>query len=240
MSLVGNFTLADSDRTAAQSGAQTQDNAYISHLAHTERSSTVAPSSGSDKSDHNAGTPGSAMEPDIYDEKKQAIHRSKSHEEIEAERRDTEIHKLARKITSHSNASGTTGFDYPMDQNPFEGKAGSMLDPKSPNFNTRAWARSMVNLQARDPERYKGRTAGFAFRSLSAFGYGSATDYQKSVGNYPLEIVGKLRKLFRMDKPRRIDILRNMDGVVNHGEMLVVLGPPGRYVEIPVRLRRYA
>lgn len=36
------------------------------------------------------------------------------------------------------------------------------------------------------------------------------------------------RKLFGKGKPGKIDILRNMEGVVNHGEMLVVLGPPGR------------
>ena len=32
-----------------------------------------------------------------------------------------------------------------------------------------------------------------------------------------------------MAKPRKIDILQNLDGVVHSGEMLVVLGPPGRY-----------
>lgn len=88
----------------------------------------------------------------------------------------------------------------------------------------------MLNLQARDPEKWKLRTAGFAFKDLNVYGFGSATDYQKSVSNIWLEVVGLTKKLLGLGKPRKIDILQNLDGVVHEGEMLVVLGPPGRFV----------
>lgn len=43
-----------------------------------------------------------------------------------------------------------------------------------------------------------------------------------------LGVVGLAKKLLGLAKPHKIDILQNLDGVVHAGEMLVVLGPPGR------------
>jgi ATP-binding cassette subfamily G (WHITE) protein 2 (PDR) len=43
-----------------------------------------------------------------------------------------------------------------------------------------------------------------------------------------LEVVGLAKKALGMSNPRKIDILQNLEGVVHAGEMLVVLGPPGR------------
>jgi ABC-type multidrug transport system ATPase subunit len=77
-----------------------------------------------------------------------------------------------------------------------------------------------------DPNAGPPRSAGIAFRNLNVFGYGSATDYQKSVGNVWLETVSIAQKLMGKGQ-RRIDILRDFEGIVNPGEMLVVLGPPG-------------
>ncbi|KAI9870180.1 MAG: hypothetical protein M1823_008824, partial [Watsoniomyces obsoletus] len=48
----------------------------------------------------------------------------------------------------------------------------------------------------------------------------------KSVGNVWLQGIGLARSLTGAGQ-RRIDILRNFDGLVRAGEMLVVLGPPG-------------
>lgn len=142
-------------------------------------------------------------------------------EETEENRRDEEVHELARKYTQQSHHSV-------YNKNPFETKDDARLDPSSPEFQPRAFAKSLLNLQARDPEKWKQRTAGFAFKNLSAYGFGSATDYQKSVGNSALEAIGLAKKLMGMAKPRKIEILQNLDGVVEAGEMLVVLGPPGR------------
>ncbi|KAL5345028.1 Multidrug resistance protein [Pseudogymnoascus australis] len=91
------------------------------------------------------------------------------------------------------------------DKNPFESDEESILNPNSPNFQPRAFTKSVLNLQARDPEKWKQRTAGFAFKDLN--------------GNVLLQAFGKAKKLFVQGKPGKIDILRNMDGVVNHGEM---------------------
>ena len=128
------------------------------------------------------------------------------------------IRDLARQLTRDS-ARSYGGV------NPFNAEPDSALDPSSENFRPRAWTKAMFQLQSSN-DRFLGRTAGVAFRNLSAHGFGAATDYQKSVGNVFFEAVGIARKWMGVGQ-RRIDILRNFDGLIKPGEMLVVLGPPG-------------
>ncbi len=78
-----------------------------------------------------------------------------------------------------------------------------------------------------DPSKYRQRTAGIAFRNLNVHGFGSDTGYQQTVGTFPLAVIGGIKTLLGK-KQRRIDILKGFDGLVEAGEMLVVLGPPGR------------
>lgn len=54
----------------------------------------------------------------------------------------------------------------------------------------------------------------------------NASDYQKTVGNLPLALLGQLRDLIGHRK-HQVDILNNFDGIIEPGELLVVLGPPG-------------
>ncbi|MCJ1308910.1 hypothetical protein MMC25_002565 [Agyrium rufum] len=135
-----------------------------------------------------------------------------------------QVQKLARQLTQRSNHSTHTADG---DENPFQVKEGSRLDPHSPNFSPRAWAKAVLVLETRDPEKWLPRTAGVAFRNLHVHGFGQASDYQKSVGNVFLEVVSIGRKLLGMAKPRKIQILQDFEGIVEAGEMLVVLGPPG-------------
>lgn len=149
------------------------------------------------------------------------IERTKTHEEAESERRDKEVLDLARRFSVRTQHSA-------YQKDPFEVEKDSVLDPHSSNFSPEAFTKSLLNIQARDPEKWKQRTAGFAFKDLNVYGFGSATDYQKSVGNIFLEAVGLAKKLLGVSKPTKIDILQGLDGLVRDGEMLVVLGPPGR------------
>ncbi|KIX03156.1 uncharacterized protein Z518_06707 [Rhinocladiella mackenziei CBS 650.93] len=130
---------------------------------------------------------------------------------------DERVKHLARQFSRSSNFS--------LNVNPFDAEPDSILDPSSDNFRARAWVKAMFKLQQAD-DRFLARTAGVAFRNLSAHGFGAATDYQKSVGNVIFEVLGIARKLMGVGQ-RRIDILRGFDGVLYPGEMLVVLGPPG-------------
>ncbi|KAF2744039.1 hypothetical protein M011DRAFT_409396 [Sporormia fimetaria CBS 119925] len=139
---------------------------------------------------------------------------------VSMERREEEVHQLARRYTTQSHYS-TTG------QNVFDATPDSALDPNGKNFNARAWCKAMLHMQTEDENAHAPRTAGISFRDLNVHGFGSTTDYQKSVGNVWLETIGLAKKVTGGASKTKIDILRNLDGLVESGEMLVVLGPPG-------------
>ncbi|KAI8628388.1 ABC transporter ABCl1 [Xylariaceae sp. FL1651] len=138
---------------------------------------------------------------------------------VELERRESLVHELARKYTSHSQAHWTPGTNPYLDAD-----ENSPLNPNSPNFRARAWAKAIVEMTSSEGKEF--RTAGVCFQHVNVHGFGTATDYQKDVGNVWLEAAGMVRRLFGNGQ-RKIDILRNFDGIVRKGEMLVVLGPPG-------------
>ncbi|KAL1881468.1 hypothetical protein VTK73DRAFT_3530 [Phialemonium thermophilum] len=139
----------------------------------------------------------------------------------ELERRNSIVQALARTYTSQSHASGvapgTNPFLASNDEN-------SPLNPNGPRFSARAWAKAVVDMIS--SRGHKMRTSGVAFQNLNVYGFGTPTDYQKDFVNVWLEAIGLPRKILGHGK-RRIDILRDFDGVVKNGEMLVVLGPPG-------------
>lgn len=153
------------------------------------------------------------------DHKKSSTNMRDAEEIAETNRREDAVHQLARRLTVQSQQSSSHA-------NPFNAAPGSALDPQGENFNARAWTKAMLNLQLSDENAPPIRTAGIAFRDLNVHGFGTDADFQKSVGNIWLEGVSLYKKI-RGDKGRKINILRNLDGLVEAGEMLVVLGPPG-------------
>ncbi|KAK7035399.1 Multidrug resistance protein [Paramarasmius palmivorus] len=128
---------------------------------------------------------------------------------------EEEVTNLAREVANISNL-----------ESPFSDNVNPILDPRSEKFDYESWIRSILAIHSRDPERYPNRTAGISFTGLNVHGYGTPTDHQKTVGNLLLDAPGFVRGLFA-EKNQRIDILRDFEGLVEHGEMLLVLGPPG-------------
>lgn len=143
--------------------------------------------------------------------------------DIDTSKVEDDIKSLAKELTRQSTHISTL-----EPHNPFiDPEKNAILDPNSVDFNAKAWMKNLLALQSRDPERYPRRTAGFAFRNLNVHGFGKPTDYQKDVANAPLEI-GNLFRAITGSGKHRIQILRDFLGIVNDGEMLVVLGRPGR------------
>ncbi|KAF4462799.1 ABC1 transport [Fusarium albosuccineum] len=138
-------------------------------------------------------------------------------DDSEMERRTSIVQALAR---SYSHASAV----YPQGQNPFQAGPESPLNPNSPNFSAREWAKAVVELVQQDGHSF--RSAGVCFQNLNVYGFGEASDYQSDVANVWLSAGSALSRITGSGR-QRIDILRNFDGVVHKGEMLVVLGPPG-------------
>ena len=135
-----------------------------------------------------------------------------------SEQHEIQVQNLARLYSQATTEVGS--------ENPFEPAKDDVTNPNSDNFKAQAWIRSMLKLRDRTEHVVAQRRAGVAFRDLSVHGYSAPTDYQKTVGNYFLDVVDFGRRLAGQ-KGRRVDILRNFDGLVRAGELLVVLGPPG-------------
>ncbi|KAI9803300.1 MAG: hypothetical protein M1825_002091 [Sarcosagium campestre] len=148
---------------------------------------------------------------------------SRDGEDLFDERERPQLLDLARLTSAKSYVS--SDFQNPL--NPFLDTQGdARLDPLSDKFSLKFWIRSLLSLQSRDPERYPGRTAGVSFKNLGAVGYSTSTDYQKTVGNATLSATQIVRKAMG-HKGEKIQILKDFDGLVRDGEMLVVLGRPG-------------
>ncbi|CZR68022.1 probable ABC transporter CDR4 [Phialocephala subalpina] len=143
-------------------------------------------------------------------------------DDSEQERRQSLVQALARTYTSQSRASSAGPF--PGSTFTAHTNMESPLNPNSPKFNARTWAKAIVEQTAAEGTGF--RTSGLCFQNLNVYGFGAGTDYQKDVANVWLEAIGMVRRAFGYGK-RRINILRDFDGVVHKGEMLVVLGPPG-------------
>lgn len=170
--------------------------------------STIAAADGSGNSNSNN-----------QDQKNRFYSTRDADEAAETNRREEEIHQLARRLTAQSSQSYAYG-------NPFNAAPDSPLDPNGKNFNARAWTKAMLNLREQDENAPPQRTAGISFRNLNVHGFGTDADFQKSVGNIWLEGISFAKRLMG-DKGRKINILQDCDGLVEAGEMLVVLGPPG-------------
>lgn len=103
------------------------------------------------------------------------------------------------------------------------------LDPNDDKFDSRKWVKNLLTMTSRDPDRYPRRTAGVTFRNLTVFGYGTGADFQANFLNIWVTVLDWLRTKLGFMKPKPITILQDFDGIVRPGEMLVVLGRPGRY-----------
>lgn len=135
------------------------------------------------------------------------------------------IHTLARTLSRASAKARAANPSEPI--NPFtELERDPSLDPKSEKFSPRRWMQNLLQVRSRDPELFPTRTAGVSYTDLNVFGYGTAADFQGTVAN--IWSLSSLKNFFGLGGKRRIDILRNFEGLVESGELLVVLGRPGR------------
>lgn len=145
--------------------------------------------------------------------------------------RDRQITTLALSLSQVSRQNSLRSGETSEGINTFlDSTSDPELDPNSGQFKSRKWAKNIIQMTSRDPDRYPRRTAGVSFRNLNVFGYGTAADYQMNFANFWLKGAGWFRNILGFQKKVRIDILRDFEGIVHSGEMLVVLGRLGRYV----------
>ncbi|KAF2014159.1 ABC-transporter [Aaosphaeria arxii CBS 175.79] len=99
-----------------------------------------------------------------------------------------------------------------------------VLDPRKPEFDMYKWARMFFKLS--QEEHISMRQAGFTFKNLNVSGSGNALQLQKDVVD-PLMLPFRLGEHFSFGKRQEKMILHDFEGMVDAGEMLIVLGRPG-------------
>ncbi|KAL4886550.1 ABC-2 type transporter-domain-containing protein [Aspergillus karnatakaensis] len=146
-------------------------------------------------------------------------------EEINPEGR-AELARIAsnfpKRTTSASGASGK-GLQRmdTVDEMALEDPA---FDPTSGQFDHYKWARKMIK-QLDKEGAPRPPSTGISFRKLNISGSGAALQYQDTVSSLftaPL----RLPELLTKRSPER-HILRDFNGLVRSGELLIVLGRPG-------------
>lgn len=102
------------------------------------------------------------------------------------------------------------------------------LDPSSDNFVSAAWIKNMSYLALADPDYYKPYSLDCCWRDLSASGASADVAYQSTFLNMPRKVLSSARRALMPAKENNtFQILKPMDGIINPGELLVVLGRPG-------------
>jgi ATP-binding cassette subfamily G (WHITE) protein 2 (PDR) len=103
------------------------------------------------------------------------------------------------------------------------GLSDQTINPSSPSFDFQRWSQSLVSLRNRlrlpTPPR-----SGFAFKSLTVYGSGPAVEQQGTVWTL-FTLPFNFRAWFRPKQTK--PILQGLDGIVQKGELLLVLGRPG-------------
>lgn len=100
----------------------------------------------------------------------------------------------------------------------------SRLDPNDPNFDLPLWLK--MTMRQVDQDDIKTKRAGILFKDLNISGSGSALNLQKNVGSFFMAPLRANEYLNFGSKPVK-HILRDFQGLLRSGEMLVVLGRPG-------------
>lgn len=112
------------------------------------------------------------------------------------------------------------------------------LDPRSDNFSSVRWVQNMAQVCENDPDFYKPFSLGCVWKDLSASGDSADISYQGTFSNMPMKVCKLVwrcmsRRVFCREKNKNkedsstFQILKPMDGCIDPGELLVVLGRPG-------------
>lgn len=134
---------------------------------------------------------------------------------------EEDLETLTQIATQRSRRQSTGGTPDPLailaEQDP-------SLNPQSGQFNLQKWLKAAFNDISRDG--HSGHTADVIFKKLNVYGSGAALQFQGTVASTlsaPLRIP---QILLQSHSPKR-RILKDFNGLLKSGELLLVLGRPG-------------
>lgn len=98
------------------------------------------------------------------------------------------------------------------------------LDPQSGKFNLQKWLKAAFNDLNRDGS--SGHTSDVVFKQLNVYGSGAALQFQDTVTS-TLTAPFRLPQIIRESHSPQRRILKDFNGILKSGELLLVLGRPG-------------
>ena len=103
------------------------------------------------------------------------------------------------------------------------------LDPNLASFDSECWLQAICESRGSNisPAGKKSKHGGYAFRNLNVDGTLGSADEFKTFASVALAPFRLFAKLLGRKPSGRIRILRDVEGFVNNGEMLAVLGKSG-------------
>jgi hypothetical protein len=110
------------------------------------------------------------------------------------------------------------------------------LDPASEDFDSKSWLKNFMGIMTANQTSHPKQVAGVAYKDLSVHAFWQPTHYQKTFWNQPLAVLDALKQRVSRRRKFRKQILEDFDGLIKSGEMLLVLGRPGRQVIFPAIL----
>jgi ATP-binding cassette subfamily G (WHITE) protein 2 (SNQ2) len=147
---------------------------------------------------------------------------------VDVKRAEAEFNELNRELKLTLQQSRSSRHGKQLDINDLEKSTSSISDEEAP-FDLEGTLRG--NRQAAEEAGIKSKQIGVIWNDLSVRGIGGVTNYVKT---FPMAFVSFFN-VFPMilgwcglgKKGKEVDILKSFRGVINPGEMVLVLGRPG-------------
>lgn len=135
-----------------------------------------------------------------------------------------ELTRIATNMSNRRQASTHGGDNKLTHQISHVDPEDPRLDPASNEFSLDRWLRMI--LTDMDQNGVNQKTAEILFENLAVSGSGAALEYQSTVPDIFLGPFNAIKSLFSHESHHK-QILHNFSGLVEAGELLVVLGRPG-------------
>lgn len=129
----------------------------------------------------------------------------------------SEVETLTRIATQQSRRQSAAG---PTHRLASVADSDPTLNPQSGKFDLRKW----IIAAMQDVGRERGQKMGVVFKDLNIYGSGSELQFQDTVSSM-LTAPLRIGEAFRKSPKKRI--LKDFNGILKSGELLLVLGRPG-------------
>lgn len=139
-----------------------------------------------------------------------------AHDRQELTRLATQMSSVRPSASRNESLRRTETYDLEYDD--------PVLDPSSNSFDLYKWLKKTIHTF--DEEGVQTKRAGIVFKDLNVSGSGAALQFQQTVLDIFLAPI-RIGEMLGSGRKQHKQIIRNFNGVLKSGELLIVLGRPG-------------